>query len=295
MKDNYDHERLNSIITVANTNLAYHPHESSTFGGLPDYFRKMMQDVSEESIVTLQKNLKKNALDCDLYTWNFETWGYNYKVRQTPRNLRLNLRHRVHLDPKNMVKQIVDDLECERGYSWEEIKNSQNYSQFKSFLIVRWVKLLAAVILTFAIVYTLVYLFNIQEVKDGQTQVKADIWFKLGLYACFIPVLIYAYSLFANTEDSFMKIFKPLLVARKKSLGQVLNKYNREKLSKFGLIIFFDEPGFNFVIGKKETVSGYGEIYPTLDNEEMSLLTGDDNHTYFDIEEVGVYNRNNKL
>ena len=289
MKENNHRRTESSILTIENTTLAYNIQEPSTHGGLPDYFRKIMQGVSEESIVSLQKNLKRNAQDCDIYTWNFKTWSYNYKVRQTPRHLRLNPKQMVNMNPSDTIKKLVEDLQCERGYFWEEIKNTQDYSDFKSFLIIRWIKLLLAVILTFGIVYALVYFFNIKEEQDGAKQVKADVWFKLGLYACFIPVLIYAYILFGKTESTFLKIFKDLLIARKNSLGQILNKYNREKLNSLGLVAFFDDSGFNFIVGKRESISGYEEVYEPLRDDDISLLTGDDLRTYNGIGEDGEY------
>lgn len=177
---------------------------------------------------------------------------------------------------------MVKDLEFERGYYWEEIKNSKDYKNFKSFLIVRWIKLLLATILTFAVVYFIAYQFNIKEHGQGKQQIKSDVFFKLGLYACFIPVLTYAWCLFGKTEDTFMKIFKDLLEARKSSLGQVLNNYNRDHFKKDGLIAFFDEPGFNIIIGKKENVSAYEEVYQPLRDDAMTLLTGDDLRSYAD-------------
>jgi hypothetical protein len=82
-----------SILTIENHTLAYDASKTpSRYGGLPYSFRKIMQGVSEESITNLQTKLKLDVMDCDLYTWNFKGWGYNVKVRQTPRNLRLNPR-----------------------------------------------------------------------------------------------------------------------------------------------------------------------------------------------------------
>lgn len=111
----------------------------------------------------------------------------------------------------------------------------------------------------------------------------------MGLYACFIPVLVYVYLLFGKTESRFRKIFKSLLEARKKSLGQVLNKYNREILPQMGLTVFFDEFGFNFILGKKEYVGSFEELYPPIFGDEASLLTKDDVRTHYDVGADGEY------
>ena len=196
---------------------------------------------------TLGSSKKK---DCDLFSWNFKIWEFNSKVRQTQRNLRLNPKPVLEVFPKDSVKKLVKDLQFERGYYWEEIKNSQDYKKFKSFLIVRWVKLLIAALTTFAAVYYLVYQFDIGESKKSQKAVKSDIEFKLGLYACFIPFIVYAWCLFGKTEKLFVRIFRQLIEARKSSLGQVINCYNREVFKPGGLVVFFDDLGFNLILGK---------------------------------------------
>ena len=119
--------------------------------------------------------------------------------------------------------------------------------------------------------------------KGHKQQVKIDILKKLGLYCCFIPVLIYAYCLFGYTEENFLKIFKDLLDARKSSLGQVLNRYNKKEFNELGLVVFFDEPGLNLVVGKLESVHGFKEHYRPPEGEGLSLLTGGSHRSGHDI------------
>jgi hypothetical protein len=66
----------------------------------------------------------------------------------------------VKVEPKDTVETMVKEMEFERGYFWDEIKNSKDYETFKTFLLMRWLKLLFAVVFTFGVIYALVYFFH---------------------------------------------------------------------------------------------------------------------------------------
>ena len=87
--------------------------------------------------------------------------------------------------------------------------------------------MLLATLFTFVVIYVLIILLDIDLSSSSyQKRITNDIQYKLALYACFIPVLVYTWCLFGKTEQSFNKIFMDIIEARKHNLGQVVNRYN---------------------------------------------------------------------
>jgi hypothetical protein len=245
------------------------------FGGLPSSFRETMQHVAEDQINSIKRNLKLSRRDCDIYTWNFSTWCFNTEVRHTTQPLRLNPKQRVFFEDSKLVSRMIFDMQFQTGYYWEEIKHSENYKKFCTYLMMRWVKLLLSVILTIGFVYLLSKMIKINPKYTESQQKIMDIWIKLAMYACFIPVLIYMYFLFGRSEERFLKFFKSLYTVRKRNLGQTLNFYNEKKLHPQGLACFFDEVGLNLIIGRRESIAYYEETYKGLNDDERSALTGE--------------------
>ena len=52
---------------------------------------------------------------------------------------------------------------------------------------------------------------------------------KVLLYLCFVPAVLYGWSVFANTYKTFLTVFRKDIETRKESLNEVIQKYNRNQ------------------------------------------------------------------
>lgn len=52
---------------------------------------------------------------------------------------------------------------------------------------------------------------------------------KVLLYLCFVPAVLYGWSVFANTYKTFLSVFHKDIEARKESLNEVIKRYNQNQ------------------------------------------------------------------